>query len=148
MPFIATCRYLFRAQSLRLRPAPSREYGRADPLGGRPECVWFLPDADGHPDTEQAEAVLLDGRHGVVMSPGSWIRYAYPLIASADFAYISARVDPEEDIERVYLERDQDMVLEWYLDTTSGAGIETTPGGAVLKLPLATGQSSTSALAA
>ena len=59
---------------------------------------------------------------------------------AADFAYVSARVDPEEDIERVYLERDHDTVLEWYFDLPAGEGVETTPGGAVLKLPLASGQ--------
>jgi hypothetical protein len=56
-------------------------------------------------------------------------------VDTADFAYVSARVDPEDDIERVYIERDHGTVLEWYFDAPAGDGVQLTPGGAVLRLP-------------
>jgi hypothetical protein len=75
-----------------------------------------------------------------VVNPGIWIRYAYPLLETADFAYVSARVDPEDDIERAYIERDQGITLEWYFAAPEGPGVQTTPGGAVLHLPSPDGQ--------
>ncbi len=141
MPFLATCRYLFRGSRCDYVQRHPGSTVVLIPLGADPSVIWFLPDRDGHPDVDRAEPLLLDGTKGVVVAPGVWIRYAYPLLASADFAYVSARVDPEEDIERAYLERDDGVVLEWYVGPPVGEGVETTPGGAVLKLPLATGRS-------
>jgi ureidoglycolate hydrolase len=136
MPFIATCRYIYRGARCDYVQRHPESTVVLIPIDGKPSIIWFLPDANGLPDTERAEAILLDGTRGIVISPSTWIRYAYPVTDTADFAYVSARVDPEEDIERAYLERDQGTVLEWYFDLPLGKGIETTPGGAVLKLPL------------
>jgi ureidoglycolate hydrolase len=143
IPFVATCRYLFRGSRCEYVQRHPDSTVVLIPLDGHPSVVWFLPDRNGLPDVVHAEAVLLEGRRGIVIAPNVWIRYAYPLLASADFAYVSARVDPEEDIERVYLERDQGVVLEWYVGAPMGEGVETTPGGAVLRLPLTTGGSLT-----
>lgn len=140
MPFVATCRYLYRGARCDYVQRHPGSTVVLVPVDRRPSVIWFLPDMDGRPDVEQAEAVLLDGTRGIVVSPNTWVRYAYPVTDAADFAYVSARLDPEEDIERVYLERDHDTVLEWYFDLPRGEGIETTAGGAVLKLPLAAGR--------
>jgi ureidoglycolate lyase len=140
-PFVATCRYLFRGARCEYVQRHPASTVVLVPLDGQPSVIWFMPDADGSPDIARAQAVLLDGHRGIVVAPGVWLRYAYPVLDTADFAYVSARVDPEEDIERVYLERDQGVVLEWYVDQPRGEGVETTPGGAVMKLPLATGRS-------
>ena len=45
--------------------------------------------------------------------------YAYPVVDTADFAYVSARVDPEDDIERAFIERD--LTLGTALMDGSGA---------------------------
>ena len=92
---------LLPRRPLRLRPEPSGQHRRARPDRAKPSVIWFLPDKDGKPDLGEAQAILLDGRRGIVLNPGVWIRYAYPLLDTADFAYVSARVDPEDDIERV-----------------------------------------------
>jgi ureidoglycolate lyase len=139
MPFVATCRYLFRGARCEYVQRHPESTVVLIPLDGQPSVIWFVPDRQGAPDVERAEAVLLDGHRGIVVAPGVWLRYAYPILASADFAYVSARVDPESDIERVYLERDHGVVLEWYMAAPSGQGVETTVGGAVLRLPLAAG---------
>ena len=138
-PFIATCRYVYRGSRCEYVQRHPESTVVLVPIDGKPSVVWFLPDANGVPDIERAEAVLLDGRRGIAVSPNTWLRYAYPLTDVADFAYVSARVDPEDDIERVYLERDHGTVLEWFFDTPRGEGVQTTPGGAVLKLPLQRG---------
>jgi ureidoglycolate hydrolase len=140
MPFIATCRYRYRGVRCEYVQRHPGSTVVLIPIDRRPSVIWFLPDANGLPDTEHADAILLDGTRGIVVAPNTWIRYAYPVTDTADFAYVSARVDPEEDIERVYLESDHDTVLEWHFDLPVGEGIETTPGGAVLNLPLPTGQ--------
>jgi ureidoglycolate hydrolase len=134
-PFVATCRYYFRGARCDYVQRHPASTVVLIPIDSRPSVIWLLPDRDGRPDIESAEAILLDGRRGIVVNPGNWIRYAYPIGDMADFAYVSARVDPEDDIERAYLERDDGVVLEWYFAAPLGPGVQVTPGGAVLRLP-------------
>jgi len=134
-PFIATCRYYFRGarcEYLQKHPASTVVL---IPLDGKPSVIWVAPDRDGEPDLAGIRAVLLDGHRGVVVNPGIWIRYAYPVLDTADFAYISARQDPEEDIVRRSMERDDNVVLEWYVDGPAGEEVAKTSGGAVTRLP-------------
>ena len=133
--FIATCRYHYRGARCEYLQRHPESTVVLIPTDGNPSVIWLAPDRDGLPDLDRAEAVLLDGRRGIVLNPGLWIRYAYPVVDTADFAYVSARVDPEDDIERVYIERDHGTVLEWYFDAPAGDGVQLTPGGAVLRLP-------------
>ena len=134
-PFIATCRYYFRGARCEYVQKHPESTVVLIPIDGRPSVIWIMPDRDDEPDLDAAEAILLDGRRGVVLNPGVWIRYAYPILDTADFAYVSARVDPEDDIRRSYIERDRGTVLEWYVDAPTGDGVQLTPGGAVLRLP-------------
>jgi ureidoglycolate hydrolase len=138
-PFIATCRYYFRGarcEYLQKHPASTVVL---IPLDAKPSVIWVALDRDGEPDLAGARAFLLDGRRGLVVNPGIWVRYAYPVLDTADFAYISAREDPEDDIVRRYIERDDNVVLEWYVDAPAGDGVSTTAGGAVTGLPAADG---------
>lgn len=139
-PFIATCRYYFRGARCEYVQKHPGSTVVLVPIDAKPSVIWLMPDLDGRPDIDSAEAVLLDGSRGVVVNPGIWIRYAYPLLDTADFAYVSARVDPEDDIERAYLERDQGITLEWYFAPPDGPGVQMTPGRAVLHLPSPDGQ--------
>jgi ureidoglycolate hydrolase len=134
-PFIATCRYYFRGARCEYVQKHPASTVVLVPLDARPSVIWLLPDVDGQPDLDRAEAVLLDGSRGVVVNPGIWIRYAYPILDTADFAYVSARVDPDHDIERAYIERDRGVTLEWYFSAPDLPGVELTQGGAVLHLP-------------
>jgi ureidoglycolate hydrolase len=133
--FIATCRYHYRGARCEYLQRHPESTVVLIPIDGNPSVIWLAPDGDGVPDLDRAEAVMLDRRRGIVLNPGVWIRYAYPVVDTADFAYVSARVDPEDDIERVYIERDHGTVLEWYFDAPAGDGVQLTPGGAVLRLP-------------
>jgi ureidoglycolate hydrolase len=138
-PFVATCRYHFRGtrcEYLQKHPASTVVL---IPLDAKPSVIWVALDRDGEPDLAGARAVLLDGRRGLVVNPGTWVRYAYPVLDSADFAYISAREDPEDDIVRRFIERDDNVVLEWYVGAPGGDGVSTTPGGAVTRLPASEG---------
>jgi ureidoglycolate hydrolase len=140
LPFIATCRYYFRGarcEYLQKHPASTVVL---IPLDAKPSVIWVAPDRDGEPDLDGARAILLDGRRGVVVNPGTWIRYAYPVLDTADFAYVSAREDPEDDIVRRYIERDDNVVLEWYVDAPTGEGVRLTDGGAVTRLPAPDGR--------
>jgi ureidoglycolate hydrolase len=139
-PFIATGRYYFRGARCEYVQRHPESTVVLIPIDGRPSVIWLMPDRDGQPDVDAAEAVLLDGRRGIVVNPGIWIRYAYPVTETADFAYVSARVDPEDDIERVYLERDHGTVLEWYFGAPTAPGVSLTDGGAVLGLPSRNGR--------
>jgi ureidoglycolate hydrolase len=138
--FIATCRYLYRGARCEYVQRHPASTVVLIPTDGKPSVVWLMPDREGRPDLDLVEAILLDGHRGIVVDPGHWIRYAYPLTETAEFAYLSARVDPEDDIERVYLERDHGTVLEWYFDAPHGAGVTLTPGGAVVGLPARAGE--------
>jgi ureidoglycolate hydrolase len=135
-PYIATSRYYYRGtrcEYLQRHPASTVVL---IPMDGKPSVIMVAPDDGGQPNLAEAQAILLDGRRGIVVDPGIWLRYAYPVADQADFAYVSARVDPEEDIDRVFLEDTLDSVLEWYFDMPLGVGVEFSPGGAVLKLPV------------
>jgi hypothetical protein len=134
-PFIATSRYYYRGarcEYVQRHPASTL---LLLPVDGRPSVIWLMPDRDGRPDFEAAEAIVLDGRSGIAVHPGTWHRFAYPLLGSADFWYVSSRVDPEDDIERVHLERDFGVTLEWYFGAPAVPGVRLTDGGAVVGLP-------------
>lgn len=134
-PYIATGRYYFRGarcEYLQRHPASTVVL---IPLGMSASVIFVAPDVDGEPDLSQVKAVLLDGRSGVVINPGVWVRYAYPVGEFADFAYVSARVDPEEDIERIDLEERYGTVLEWRFGPPRQDGVKLSPGGAALALP-------------
>lgn len=133
-PFIGTCRYYYRGARCEYVQQHPESTLVLIPIDGKPSVVWVMPDLAGAPVVDQAEAILLDGRRGIVVNPGFWIRYAYPLLDTADFAYVSARFDAEDDIQRVNLERDHGIVLEWYFDAPAGPTVSLTPGGAVLSL--------------
>jgi ureidoglycolate hydrolase len=139
MPFIATCRYYFRGARCEYVQQHPESTVVLIPIDGKPSVVWLLPDAGGEPDVDAAEAILLDGRRGIVVQPGIWLRYAYPIQDTADFAYVSARVDPEDDIRRVNIERDRKLVLEWFFGPPPGDRVQFSPGGAVLRLPAPSG---------
>ena len=127
-PFIATCRYYFRGtrcEYLQKHPASTVVLV---PLDAKPSVIWVALDRDGRPDLASLRALLLDGRRGLVLNPDTWIRYAYPVLDTADFAYVSARVDPEDDIERRYLERDDELVLEWFIERRAGRASAPRPG--------------------
>jgi ureidoglycolate hydrolase len=135
-PFLATCRYYYRGSRCEfLQRHPSSNVVLV-PLGCHPSVILLAPDASGVPDVERAEGFLLDGSKGVVIEPNTWIRYAYPLTEFADFAYVSARLDPADDIEHVYLDRDLGVVLEFQMRPPEGPGVEYSLGGAVTALPL------------
>lgn len=134
-PYVASSRYYFRGsrcEYLQRHPASSVVL---IPLGITPSVIFLAADNDGDPDLSTARALYLNGQRGIVINRGVWVRYAYPLGAFADFAYVSARVDPEEDIERVNLEERFETVLEWYFGPPEQAGVTFSPGGAVLALP-------------
>ena len=134
-PFIATCRYYARGarcEYLQKHPASTVVL---IPLDGQPSVIWVALDRDGRPDLDTIAALLLDGRRGVVLNPGTWIRYAYPVLGMANFAYVSARRNPEDDIVRYDLETGDGVVLEWYIDAPSVPGVDRTAGGAVKSLP-------------
>jgi ureidoglycolate hydrolase len=134
-PFLATCRYYYRGTRcdyLQRHPASTVVLL---PVGRHASVVIFAPDAGGLPDVARAEGFVLDGSRGVIVEPNTWIRYAYPLTEYADFIYVSARLDPSDDIEHVYLDRDHGVVLEFGFGPPDGAGVQVSPGGAVTALP-------------
>ena len=134
-PYVAGSRYFYRGARCDYLQQHPESTAVLVPLDGRPSVVFVAPDRDGSPDLDAARAFLLDGRRGIVFHRGAWVRYAYPVLDMADYAYVSARVDPTEDIRHVYIERDHGTVLEWFFGPPAGEGVELSPGGAVLGLP-------------
>jgi ureidoglycolate hydrolase len=134
-PYFATCRYYYRGTRVEYLQQHPESTVFLVPLDGNPSVIMLAPDLEGQPDVDAVEAVLLDGRRGIVVNPGVWIRYAYPILNTADYAYVSARIDPEDDIRRVYLDHDRGLVLEWYFGAPSEPGVVLSESGAVLRLP-------------
>ncbi len=134
-PFIATCRYHYRGSRCEYVQQHPESTVVLIPLDGKPSVVMLMPDRDGMPNVDAAEAVLLDGRRGIVVDPGNWLRYAYPILDTASYTYISSRVDPEDDIRRVNLETEMGLVLEWYFGPPDLPGVKLSPSGAVIGLP-------------
>lgn len=134
-PYFATCRYYYRGARVEYLQQHPESTVLLVPLDGHPSVIMLAPDLEGQPDIANVEAILLDGRRGVVVNPGVWIRYAYPILETADYAYVSARMDPEDDIRRVYLDRDHGMVLEWFFGAPTAEGVTFSESGAVLRLP-------------
>jgi ureidoglycolate hydrolase len=134
-PYFATCRYYYRGSRVEYLQQHPESTVFLVPLDGKPSVVMFAPDRDDQPDLDGVEAILLDGHRGLIVNPGVWLRYAYPILETADYAYVSARIEPEDDIRRVYLDRDHGIVLEWYFGAPIGPGVTLSDSGAVLRLP-------------
>lgn len=100
------------------------------PIDGRPSVVTVAPDSGGAPDIDATRAFLLDGHRGIVVIPGVWIRYAYPLLEAADFAYVTARLDASHDIRR-YALADAGRVMEWYFGPPTEPGTRLRSDGSV-----------------
>jgi ureidoglycolate hydrolase len=134
-PYIASSRYYFRGARCEYLQRHPESTLVLLPLGATPSVIFVAGDAGGEPDLSVARAILLDGKRGVVLNPGVWVRYAYPIGEYADFAYVSSRVDPRDDIEHVYLEERFGTILEWYFGPPEQDGVTFSTGGAVLGLP-------------
>ncbi len=134
-PYFATTRYYYRGARVEYLQQHPESNVLLVPLDGNPSVVMFAPDKDGEPDLDGVQAVLLDGHRGLIVNPGVWLRYAYPILETADYVYVTARIDPEDDIRRVYLDRDHGIVLEWYFGAPTAAGVTLSESGAVLGLP-------------
>lgn len=109
-------------------------------LGMHPAAFVVAPDAGGRPDVDAARAFLLTGGVGVVLHRGTWVRYAYPLGAWVDFAYITQRVDPAtanttDDVVRVNLDTELGFVFDLEFAPPTGDGYEHGPSGAVVAGP-------------
>lgn len=109
------------------------------PMGGQASVIFVaLDDGDGSPDLDSARAVVLDGRQGVIIHPGTWLRYAFPIGPWVDFAYITQRVDPAtanstDDTVRYLLDEMLGIVLD--VDFVAPDGAEMGPGDSVAALP-------------
>ena len=109
-------------------------------LGMHPAAVVVVPDAGGRPDVDAARAFLITGATGVVIHRGVWVRYAYPLGAYVDFAYVTQRVDPatantSDDVVRVNLDTELGFVFDLEFAPPEGDGYEYGPSGAVVAGP-------------
>ena len=109
-------------------------------LGMHPAAVVVVPDAGGRPDVDAARAFLITGATGVVIHRGVWVRYAYPLGAYVDFAYVTQRVDPatantSDDVVRVNLDTELGFVFDLEFAPPEGDGYEHGLSGAVVAGP-------------
>lgn len=109
-------------------------------LGMHPAAVVVVPDVDGRPEVDAARAFLLTGGTGVVIHRGTWVRYAYPLGAYVDFAYVTQRVDPAtanttDDVVRVNLDSELGFVFDLEFAPPEADGYEHGPSGAVVAGP-------------
>jgi ureidoglycolate hydrolase len=109
-------------------------------LGMHPAAFVVAPDVDGRPDVDAARAFLLAGGTGVVINRGTWLRYAYPLGAYVDFAYITQRVDPAtanttDDVVRVNLDSERGFVFDLEFAPPAGDGYQFGPSGALVAGP-------------
>lgn len=109
-------------------------------LGMHPAAVVVVPDSGGRPDVDAARAFLITGATGVVIHRGVWVRYAYPLGAYVDFAYVTQRVDPatantSDDVVRVNLDTELGFVFDLEFAPPDRDGYELGPSGAVVAGP-------------
>lgn len=109
-------------------------------LGMHPAAFVAVPDVDGRPDVDAARAFLLTGGTGVVIDRGTWVRYAYPLGAYVDFAYVTQRVDPAtanttDDVVRVNLDSELGFVFDLEFAPPADDDYQLGPSGAVVTGP-------------
>ena len=109
-------------------------------LGMHPAAFVAAPDVGGRPDVDAARAFLLTGGTGVVINRGTWVRYAYPLGAYVDFAYVTQRVDPAtanttDDVVRVNLDSELGFVFDLEFAPPAGDDYQLGSSGAVVAGP-------------
>lgn len=132
--YVATTRYRYRGsrcEYLQRHPASTL---LLVPIDGRPSVVFAAPDDEGSPRLDAVKALLVTGDSGLAIKPGVWVRYAYPILDTADFVQVTSRVDASHDYERFDLERSRGLVLEWYFGPPAGSSVQLSAGGAVLGL--------------
>ncbi len=138
-PYVGCLRYYYRATRCEFLQKHPDSTVLLIPLGHEPSVVYVATD-DGHglPNLDTARAFLLTGGKGIVLNRGTWIRYAFPLGAFADFAYVTQRVDPitantSDDVMRCVLPVAFGLVLD--VAFAAPANSELGPGGAVISGP-------------
>ncbi|MCY3951292.1 MAG: ureidoglycolate lyase [bacterium] len=109
-------------------------------LGMHSAAFVAVPDVDGRPDVDAARAFLITGGTGVVINRGTWVRYAYPLGAYVDFAYVTQRVDPAtanttDDVVRVNLDSELGFVFDLEFAPPADDDYQLGPSGAVVAGP-------------
>lgn len=109
-------------------------------LGMHPAAVVVVPDVGGRPAVDAARAFLLTGGTGVVIDRGTWVRYAYPLGAYVDFAYVTQRVDPAtanttDDVVRVNLDSELGFVFDLEFAPPADDAYQLGSSGAVVAGP-------------
>ena len=116
--YVGSLRYYYRAtrcEFLQKHPASTVVL---IPLGFAPSVIYVASEGNpGEPDLATVRAFLLEGGRGVILHQGTWVRYAYPLGAFADFAYVTQRVDPatantSDDVVRCRLDETFGLVLD------------------------------------
>jgi ureidoglycolate hydrolase len=138
-PYLGSLRYYYRS----MRCAYMQKHPASTivliPMGGQASVIYLaVDDGADRPDPATLQAVLLDGRNGVVLHPGTWVRYAFPVGPWVDFAYVTQRVDPAtanttDDTVRFQLHEEYGIVLD--VEFARPVGAELGPGESVTALP-------------
>jgi len=138
-PYVGCVRYYQRAMRCEFLQKHPDSTIFLVPLSAQASVIYVATD-DEHdrPDLETARAFLLTGGRGLILDRGVWIRYAYPLGAFADFAYITQRVDPatanvSDDVVRCGLVDTFGLALDIAFEAPQGYDLGA--GGAVVAGP-------------
>ena len=116
--YVGSLRYYYRATRCEFMQKHPESTVVLIPLGFAPSIIYVATDGNpDEPDLATARAFLLEGGRGVILHRGTWVRYAYPLGAFADFAYVTQRVDPatantSDDVVRCRLDETFGLVLD------------------------------------
>ncbi len=134
-PYLGTLRYYYRGARCEFMQRHPQSTVILIPMGGS-SVVFAAADDDGRPALQDVHAFLLEGGRGAAFHRNTWLRYAYPLGAFADFAYITQRVDPEtanttDDTERCNLAGELGAVLEFAFMAPPGPGFDIDDAGVV-----------------
>jgi len=139
--YMCTLRYYYRGNRCEFIQKHPASTVTLITLGSASSVIIVVPDnGNDQPVVERARAFLLEGAKGVVVNRGVWVRYAYPVGAFADFAYVTQRVDPTtanttDDVVRMNLANELGFVFEFELAPPQGSEYSQDPSGAVTSGP-------------
>ena len=116
-PFVGFVRYYrrgFICSTMERHPGETQTFV---PVGGMESIVAVARPTEGlRPDPRTFRGFLLDGRKGLTLHRGTWVRHFFPIGSHADYVVVTGRRAPTDDVDNIDLAASMGIEFEFVLD--------------------------------
>jgi ureidoglycolate hydrolase len=120
-PFAGVVRYVQRGFVCSTMERHAGETQTFIPIDGLASIVAVAEPTEGPlPDLATFRGFLLDGRSGLALHRGTWVRHFYPIGEKADYVVITGRRTPSDDVDNIDLAAEFGVQFEFVLESRQG----------------------------